>query len=78
MSHAEEYGDDGLDVVVDQPTGFKCILCDKTYQAKKVVARHFDDVHASPIKCPQCDRMIVGKRKLRAHLERDHQAGSSS
>ncbi|KAH9963439.1 hypothetical protein BGW80DRAFT_1351815 [Lactifluus volemus] len=73
-SHVEEYGEHGhgLDVVVDQSTTH----CQTGF--KKIVARHFDDVHSKPVKCPQCDYMFVGRRKLRAHLESAHQAGSSS
>lgn len=52
--------------------GHKCWVCSKELHAKKVWARHYDDCHSDPKPCPGCDMMIVGKRKLVAHLERDH------
>jgi hypothetical protein len=49
-----------------------CVLCGKILYAKKGFRRHFDDLHAVPEKCPECDLWIIGQRKLRTHLKRDH------
>ncbi|KAH9963409.1 hypothetical protein BGW80DRAFT_849900 [Lactifluus volemus] len=51
----------------------QCLKCDNTIlYAMKGFRRHFDDLHVDPKKCPKCPRMIIGQRKLKAHLERDH------
>ncbi|KAH9963418.1 hypothetical protein BGW80DRAFT_1255400 [Lactifluus volemus] len=53
---------------------YSCGLCGKIFHAQKAVTRHLDDVHSEPKQCPEpkCQKVIIGKRKLAAHLERDH------
>jgi hypothetical protein len=49
-----------------------CEICDKWFSTTGTRNRHIDDSHSEPVGCPVCGRMIVGKRKLQAHMDRDH------
>ncbi|KAH9967646.1 hypothetical protein BGW80DRAFT_1462154 [Lactifluus volemus] len=62
----------GLDVLVDQKRKVLCLFCFKTLFARKAFNRHFDDKHSTPRQCDMCDLMVVGERKLKAHVKRDH------
>ncbi|KAH9963415.1 hypothetical protein BGW80DRAFT_850048 [Lactifluus volemus] len=51
-----------------------CLFCGRGFSSQNAVTRHFDDIHSEPKQChqPGCQKMIIGKRKLVAHLKRVH------
>ncbi|KAH9953873.1 hypothetical protein BGW80DRAFT_1406389 [Lactifluus volemus] len=49
-----------------------CEICDIFYYSTGTLNRHKDDFHSERKPCPKCDKMIVGKRKLQAHIDREH------
>ncbi|KAH9963410.1 hypothetical protein BGW80DRAFT_1351672 [Lactifluus volemus] len=55
-----------------------CIQCGNILYEMKGFRRHFDDFHTDPKECPDCGRWIIGQRKLRSHLNRDHKVEGSS
>jgi uncharacterized C2H2 Zn-finger protein len=67
--------DEGIEtwgLLCSESKNVMCVLCGKILYEMKGFRRHFDDTHADPEKCPECDVIFVGKRKLKAHLRRVH------